>query len=414
MKFFYFLSFLTIGWVYGKPLVEVGGESPPLFWEASVEVEGEKVYLITQYTIGDGVTSLSCTKTPVPISPSGVQMINSNENWLIIANEDYYYYIRGYYGEEAEVIPLLPYREVKEVLAGGRVYFTQGAWYRLGYKYSSDQESIEITKEALTGFPTQDVVVLHTSEAKTLLKDAHKVYLYREESYKERSIEVVEGLDAQKVCWVEGGYGFSYDYLYDEDTFYITEHGYSQLKDCTEKFTREGFTQKFTEGTLVRYGKKTHHKGVFWDFQKGRLWFCEGFDIIPREDITYEVSLDLLQKDGKYYRDYSHYYYRDLDDYDRPIDLSAVKNPQQLRIIEMPKKSFLSKYLFYYDGLAYYVVYENRFFPMEISPLQEKILSESKRYNTTHPGEEFVLIDGKMVLVDRRHKRVQKPPFLPY
>ena len=114
MKFFYFLSFLTIGWVYGKPLVEVGGESPPLFWEASVEVEGEKVYLITQYTLGDGVTSLSCNKTPVPISPGGVQMINSNENWLIIANEDYYYYIRGYYGEEAEVIPLLPYREVKE------------------------------------------------------------------------------------------------------------------------------------------------------------------------------------------------------------------------------------------------------------------------------------------------------------
>ena len=141
MKHFYFICFLSVlvsGWVYGKPLAEVEGESPPLFWEASVEVEGEKVYLITQYTLGDGVTSLSCTKTPVPISPSGVQMINSNENWLIIANEDYYYYIRGYYGEEAKVIPLLPYREVKEVLAGGRVYFTQGAWYRLGYKYSSD------------------------------------------------------------------------------------------------------------------------------------------------------------------------------------------------------------------------------------------------------------------------------------
>lgn len=420
MKHFYFICLLSVlvsGWVYGKPLAEVGGESPSFFWEASVEVEGEKVYLITQYTLGDGVTSLSCTKTPVPISPSGVQMINSNENWLIIANEDYYYYIRGYYGEEAEVIPLLPYRDVKEVLAGGRVYFTQGAWYRLGYKYSSDQESIEITKEALTGFPTQDVVVLHTSEAKTLLKDAHKVYLYREESYMERSIEVVEGLDAQKVCWVEGGYGFSYDYLYDEDTFYITKHGYSQLKDCTEKFTRKGFTQKFTEGTLVRYGQKTHHKGVFWDFHKGRLWFCEGFDIIPREDITYEASLDLLQKDGKYYRDYSHYYYRDLDDYDRPIDLSAVKNPQQLRIIETPKKSSLSKYLFYYDGLAYYVVYENRFFPMEISPLQEKILSASERYNTAHAGDEFVLIDGKMIFYYLRWiddiKGFKNRPFCP-
>ena len=82
MKFFYFLSFLTIGWVYGKTLAEVGGESPPLFWEASVEVEGEKVYLITQYTIGDGVTSLSCTKTPVPISPGGVQMINYDSEYL--------------------------------------------------------------------------------------------------------------------------------------------------------------------------------------------------------------------------------------------------------------------------------------------------------------------------------------------
>ena len=396
MKLFYFLSFLTIGWIYGKPLAEVGGESPSFFWEASVEVEGEKVYLITQYTLGDGVTSLSCTKTPVPISPSGVQMINSNENWLIIANEDYYYYIRGYYGEEAEVIPLLPYRDVKEVLAGGRVYFTQGAWYRLGYKYSSDQESIEVTKEALTGFPTQDVVVLHTSEAKTLLKDAHKVYVYREESYMERSIEVVEGLDAQKVCWVEGGYGFSYDYLYDEDTFYITKHGYSQLKDCTEKFTREGFTQKFTEGTLVRYGEKTHHKGVFWDFHKGRLWFCEGFDIIPREDITYEKSLDLLQKEGMYYRDYSHYRNRDRDDdYYRPIDPSAVKNPKQLRIIKAPKDSYLAEDPFYYDGLSFYTIYKNRFFPIKTSPLQEKILLANERYHTT--GQEFILIDGKMV-----------------
>ena len=60
MKHFYFiclLSALVSGWIYGKPLAEVGGESPSFFWEASVEVEGEKVYLITQYTIGDGVTS---------------------------------------------------------------------------------------------------------------------------------------------------------------------------------------------------------------------------------------------------------------------------------------------------------------------------------------------------------------------
>ena len=424
MKHFYFICFLSTlvsGWVYGKPLVEVGGESPPLFWEASVEVEGEKVYLITQYTIGDGVTSLSCTKTPVSISPRGVQMINSNENWLIIANEDYYYYIRGYYGEEAEVIPLFPTREVSEVIARGHIYFTQGTWYYLDYaKHSSYEDPIEISKEVLTDFPTQDVVVLHTSETKTLLKDTHKVYLYREESYMERSIEVVEGLDAQKVCWVEGGYGsYGYlcDYLYDEDTFYITEYNFPWLNDCTEEFTREGFTQKFTEGTLVRYGQKTHNNGAFWDFHDGRLWFCEGFAITPREDITYEASLDLLQKDGKYYRDYSHYYHRDLDGYNRPIDLSAVKNPQQLRIIEIPKKSSLAKYLFYYDGLAYYVVYENRFFPMEISPLQEKILSESERYNTTHPGEEFVLIDGKMVFYYLRWiediKGFKNHPFCP-
>ena len=424
MKHFYFICFLSVlvsGWVYGKPLAEVGGESPPLFWEASVEVEGEKVYLITQYTIGDGVTSLSCTKTPVPISPRGVQMINYDNDWLIVANEDYHYYIWGYHSEEAKVIPLFPTREVSEVIARGHIYFTQGTWYYLDYaKRSSYEDPIEITKEVLTDFPTQDVVVLHTSETKTLLKDTHKVYMYREEGYMERSIEVVEGLDAQKVCWVEGSYGsYGYlcDYLYDEDTFYITEYNFPRLNDYTENFTREGFTQKFTEGTFVRYGQKTHNKGAFWDFHDGRLWFCEGFAIIPREDITYEASLDLLQKDGKYYRDYSHYYHRDSGDYNRPIDLSAVKNPQQLRIIETPKKSSLSKYLFYYDGISYYVVYENRFFPMEISPLQEKILSASERYNTTHTGNEFVLIDGKMVFYYLRWiediKGFKNRPFCP-
>ena len=105
------------------------------------------------------------------------------------------------------------------------------------------------------------------------------------------------------------------------------------------------------------------------------------------------------------------------DDYNRPIDLSAVKNPQQLRIIETPKKSSLSKYLFYYDGISYYVVYENRFFPMEISPLQEKILSASERYNTTHTGNEFVLIDGKMVFYYLRWiediKGFKNRPFCP-
>ena len=88
-----------------------------------------------------------------------------------------------------------------------------------------------------------------------------------------------------------------------------------------------------------------------------------------------------------------------------------------MRIIETPKKSSLSKYLFYYDGLAYYVVYENRFFPMEISPLQEKILSASERYNTTHPGDEFVLIDGKMVFYYLRWiddiKGFKNRPFCP-
>ena len=94
-----------------------------------------------------------------------------------------------------------------------------------------------------------------------------------------------------------------------------------------------------------------------------------------------------------------------------------MKNPQQLRIIETPKKSSLSKYLFYYDGISYYVVYENRFFPMEISPLQEKILSASERYNTAHTGDEFVLIDGKMVFYYLRWiddiKGFKNRPFCP-
>ena len=105
----------------------------------------------------------------------------------------------------------------------------------------------------------------------------------------------------------------------------------------------------------------------FWDFHEGRLWFCEYFDggpqIVPREDITYEKSLDLLQKEGMYYRDYSHYRNRDRDDdYYRPIDPSAVKNPKQLRIIKAPKDSYLAEDPFYYDGLSYYVVYRNRFY----------------------------------------------------
>ena len=87
-----------------------------------------------------------------------------------------------------------------------------------------------------------------------------------------------------------GGYG-SYDYLYDEDTFYITKHDSPWLWDYTERFTCEGFTQKFTEGILVLYGQKTYYRSAFWDFHEGRLWFCEYFDggpqIVPREDITY-------------------------------------------------------------------------------------------------------------------------------
>ncbi|WP_454974222.1 hypothetical protein [Capnocytophaga gingivalis] len=404
MKLFYFIYFLSTlisGWGYGKTL-EIRGESPALFWEASVQVEREKVYLLTQYTAGDGVTSFSCRKTLLPISSDNIRMITNDESWLIVANDDYYYYIREYNNvKEAKVIPLLPTQEVKEVLEGGHVYFTQGAWYRLDYKLSSeDHKSVEITKEALTDFPTQEVVVLQSSERKTLLKDAHKVYVYREEQYSdESSIKVVAGLDAPKVYWVVGGYG-SYDYLYDEDTFYITKYDSPWLWDYTERFTCKGFTQKFTEGILVLYGQKTYYRSAFWDFHEGRLWFCEYFDggpqIVPREDITYEKSLDLLQKEGMYYRDYSHYRNRDRDDdYYRPIDPSAVKNPKQLRIIKAPKDSYLAEDPFYYDGLFFYTIYKNRFFPIKTSPLQEKILLANERYHTT--GQEFVLIDGKMV-----------------
>ncbi|WP_454981830.1 hypothetical protein [Capnocytophaga granulosa] len=54
---------------------------------------------------------------------------------------------------------------------------------------------------------------------------------------------------------------------------------------------------------------------------------------------------------------------------------------------------------------------------MEISPLQEKILSASERYNTTHTGNEFVLIDGKMVFYYLRWiediKGFKNRPFCP-
>lgn len=403
MKLFYFIYFLSTlisGWGYGKPSAELRAESSSIFWETSVEVEGEKVYLITQYTAGDGVTSFSCRKTLLPISSHNVRMITNDDRWLIVANDDYYYYIREYdYVKEAKVIPLLPTSEVKEALYGGHIYFTQGAWYFFDYKISSeDYNSVEITKKVLSDFPTEEVVVLQSSERKTLLKDAHKVYVYREKQYNSKGIiEVVEGLDAQKVRW-EPGKPYNCDFLYDEDTMYLTEYYHSQLNDCTKQFTSQGFTKKFTEGTLVRYGNKMYRSGTFWDFHDGCLWFCErsdgSFYIFPIEDMTYESSLALLRKDGKYYWNYSHYNNTNLED-EPPINLSAVKNLKELRIIEIPKDSYLNKYPFYYDGLSFYAVYENQFFPTKTTPLQEKILLANERYHTT--GEEFVLIDGKMV-----------------
>ena len=343
----------------------------------SLKTEGKKVYLIKKrYSNGNKIAITSYEKYLLPFDSKEAHIVmtgEEDENELIIANANYYYfveYFRDYTNMKqcVRAVKMFPTNSVTQTFRNN-CFYVNGKWVRVA------MEDGELTP--MPDFPKHPTVIAEL-EHTTLLKDKNFVYEYDNRTY---TLKKIEGLNAKTVQFQKTN---SYDknLLYDDNAFYVMDYNGTDLMEITKELRARGCNRKFTEATFIRYRSEGElFEQYLLDFKDGNLWSCDKYGndrfVLPIKNATYVKALEMVKTSEGYYISWG--------DDDQPIDMSAVRNLNKLHRV---------KYAFHYldddlytDGEQQYICLYNISRHRILYPLQvekhiwEAFTSKQKYYH---------------------------------
>ena len=374
MKRIFFLLVLlaSLSKSYAGPIVTY-------YEDFSLKTEGKKVYLVKKYySNGNKIAITFYEKYLLPFDSKEAHIVmtgEEDENKLIIANANYYYfveYFRDYTNMKQYVraVKMFPTNSVTQTFRNN-CFYVNGKWVRVAI------EDGKLTP--MPDFPKHPTVIAEL-EHTTLLKDKNFVYEYDNRTY---TLKKIEGLNAKTVQFQKTKIYYK-NLLYDDNAFYVMDYNGTDLMEITKDLRARGCNRKFTEATFIRYRSEGEpYEQYLLDFKDGNLWSCDTYAnytfVQPIKNATYVKALEMVKT--------SEGYYISLRYDDQPIDMSAVRNLNKLHRV---------KYSFYYldqyddlytDGEQQYICLYNISQHRILYPLQvekrvwEAFTSKQKYYH---------------------------------
>ena len=340
----------------------------------SLKTEGKKVYLIKKrYSNGNKIAITSYEKYLLPFDSKEAHIVmtgEEDENELIIANANYYYfveYFRDYTNMKqcVRAVKMFPTNSVTQTFRNN-CFYVNGKWVRVA------MEDGELTP--MPDFPKHPTVIAEL-EHTTLLKDKNFVYEYDNRTY---TLKKIEGLNAKTVQFQKTN---SYDknLLYDDNAFYVMDYNGTDLMEITKDLRARGCNRKFTEATFIRYRSEGElYEQYLLDFKDGNLWSCDKYAnyrfVLPIKNATYVKALEMVKT--------SEGYYISLRDADQPIDMSAVRNINKLNRVKYAFHYLNQSYDLYTDGEQQYICLSKKLYPLQIEKrVWEAFTSKQKYYH---------------------------------
>lgn len=116
-------------------------------------------------------------------------------------------------------------------------------------------------------------MILSDSErGEMLLKDSKKVYILKESDV---TLTEIPHLSASSTVYQESSDSYSNHFLFDDNTFYLTDSRFYEMKDITYNFQLFGKSNNFSNSEF------TINNGVSLDTKDNNLWLYVrgGFDL---------------------------------------------------------------------------------------------------------------------------------------
>lgn len=375
MKRIFFLLVLlgTLAKSYAGPIVT-------FYEDFSLKTEGKKVYLVKKYySNGNKIAITSYEKYLLPFDSKEAHIVmtgEEDENELIIANANYYYfveYFRDYTKNMKQcvrAVKMFPTNSVTQTFRNN-CFYVNGKWVRVA------MEDGELTP--MPDFPKHPTVIAEL-EHTTLLKDKNFVYEYDNRTY---TLKKIEGLNAKTVQFQKTNIYYK-NLLYDDNAFYVMDYNGTDLMEITKDLRARGCNRKFTEATFIRYRSEGEpYEQYLLDFKDGNLWSCDTYAnyrfVLPIKNATYVKALEMVKT--------SEGYYISLRDDDQPIDMSAVRNLNKLHKVKYAFHYLNESYDLYTDGEQQYICLYNISRHRILYPLQvekhiwEAFTSKQKYYH---------------------------------
>lgn len=275
----------------------------PVYYHKLV-IEGGAIFLEITAKGHDEVSYVSKGRIKVDnITADGFQIVSEVGPEALTIYKDYYYLIDkdSYYLKKHGATKLLSTKGVSKIIQN-KYFLINSTWYQL----TVDKYSREISKKRIPNLPPNFEIIQDYGRGYFLLKDDKRVYVYEEKSNK---LKVIPKLDAKTVQFFESGWLYDSHFLFDDDTFYLTNLDFN-CEDITSEFNllgkKNGFS-KFGEfnKSLIAFDAGD---GYLWTYNKHGVELKNGnrVNFYPIEATFITEDKNLLLFNGKVY-DYGSY-----------------------------------------------------------------------------------------------------------
>lgn len=337
---------------YYSLLAEEGG----IFLQETIKDHNEISYVSQEKARLRGVTD------------QGFQVVSDDGSDILFTSEGMYYLVRKslYMVKEYDVSPLFREDEVSKIISN-QFFLVSGNWY-----YVASRDIGKSVKHKIPELKGNLEIIADFNRGEILLKDDHAVYVYYQGK---NTLKKIPKLTPSQTHLVQSldFYG-QHHYLYDDDTFYLTTIRFI-YSDITKQFNLQGKHEGLTKAEI-----HTSYSGDSIDTKDGLIWLY-AHSTLPQGENSFFTPVQATylnaHKDLYLYHDKVYADNWDLIQERNPVDLSIVKNPDELH---RPVSVVFS------DNLLEYNLSEHQLRPEE----KESSLRRTKDYIEIQEGRIFI------------------------
>lgn len=230
-----------------------------------IETSKNGVFLVCNTVDPNGVSISDSKKVKLSLIPQDDWVVeNTGGDFILLSNKNAYFILNAdsYNFDQNQPLKIFDKNEIKSMF-NGNMFLKNNEWIYVSY---NDFEK-KVTRKKIVNLPADADFFAKTPTNSYLLKNKQSVYTC---VFRNNDVEVlkVPNINASNARFIAPEYYLDNYFLFDSDTFYLTNTTLDLNNDVTNEFKELGFSGDFTILKHVNSGFLTG----FYDVKENTFW----------------------------------------------------------------------------------------------------------------------------------------------